>query len=142
MDGVTKALNLARRVHRGQTDKVGVDYIFHPVRVALFGRTEEEKIVGLLHDVVEDTATTLDDLRREGFSEEIVLAVDAITRREGEARADYLLRVKRNQLARAVKISDLKHNSDLSRFETPSARDIARTEQYLRETAYLQDESN
>lgn len=124
MDLIQKALNIAINAHKGVVDKGGVDYVFHPITVALECKTDDEKIVALLHDVVEDTPVTLDDLRKD-FPEYIVEAVDAVTRRKpqeqyGAARWDYIKRCKANPIARVVKIADLEHNSDLSRIPNPS----------------------
>lgn len=136
-DDITKALNLAYKAHEGQKDKAGKDYILHPIAVALLVETAAEKVVGLLHDVVEDTPITIEDLRAQGFSEEIVQAVKAITRGLTESRMSYLKRVKENPIARAVKIADLKHNSDLSRIANPTEADYKRTQEYLREIEFL-----
>ena len=79
MDLIRKALEVAIKAHKGVVGKDGLDYVFHPITVALKCKTDDEKVVALLHDVVEDTPTTLDDLRKEGFPEYIVEAVDAVT---------------------------------------------------------------
>ena len=112
---LNKALEIARKAHAGQVDKGGDTYIFHPVRVALHCRTETEKIVALLHDVVEDTDVTLDDLRKEGFDTEVLDALQCLTRIEGEDYMDFIQRVATNPLATQVKIHDLKDNMDVSR---------------------------
>lgn len=138
---VEAARAIAERVHAGQTDKAGKPYIQHVTAVASKLSTTEEKTVGLLHDVVEDTDTTLDDLRQRGFSEDVVAAVDAITRRdtpEGkEPEEHYIARVLANPLATRVKIADLAHNSDLSRLPHPTERDRERARKYLRESYAL-----
>ena len=127
MDMIRKALERAIKAHKGVVDKGGVEYIFHPITVALKCKTDDEKIVALLHDVVEDTEMSFDDLRREGFPEYILEALDAITRRKpqeqsGDKRWDYIRRCKANPIARVVKIADLEHNSDLSRIDKPSEK--------------------
>lgn len=114
-DMLNKALEIARKAHAGQTDKGGDTYVFHPVRVALHCHTEEEKIVALLHDVVEDTDITLDDLRNEGFSAEVLDALRCLTKIEGEDYMDFVRRVATNLLATQVKIHDLRDNMDISR---------------------------
>lgn len=139
MDVIAKALQVAVKAHKGQTDKGGGDYVFHPITVALHVDSDDEKTVALLHDVVEDTDITLNDLREMGFSETIVKAVDAITRRPAEPRDIYLSRVKENRIATVVKIADLHHNSDLSRIPTPSEKDIAKAAQYAAEILFLQN---
>jgi len=131
-----KAFKISYMAHKGQMDKGGAPYYLHPIFVALNMETEDQKIVALLHDVVEDTEITLDDLRQEGFSENIVEAVDAITKK-GEAYEVYLQKVKANALARAVKIGDLKHNSDITRIKNPTEKDIKRIEKYKKSLDYL-----
>ena len=141
MDLIGKALEIATEAHKGAKDRGGNDYILHPITVALHCKTNEEKTVALLHDVVEDTAITLDDLRKY-FPERIVEAVDAITMRKEEktARWDYIQRVKRNRIARRVKTEDLKHNSDLSRIPNPTEEDYERAERYKQELAFLKQD--
>lgn len=134
---VVSALELATAAHRGQVDKAGRDYINHPITVAESLNTEEEQTVALLHDVVEDTDITLDDLRGRGFSDSIVAAVDCLTHRSGEPRDTYLRRIAENPLAVTVKLADLTHNSDLSRLANPTEKDLARAARYKREMEYL-----
>ncbi len=124
------AFELAKEAHKGQKDKAGVDYIQHPIYVAEQMETDIEKTVAFLHDVVEDTTVTLSDLRSMGFTEEIVEAVDAITKRTGEAYKEYIRRVVRNPIAKKVKIADMKHNSDISRFQNPTKEDYKRCARY------------
>lgn len=122
---------IATKAHRGQVDKAGVDYINHPATVAASVATDEEKAVAWLHDVVEDTSTTLDDLRSVGLSEEIVGAVDAMTHREDEEYlTEYIPRIKANALARSVKLADLAHNMDTSRLGTLTGKDKSRLAKY------------
>lgn len=132
-----KAFIIAARAHRGQKDKGGKAYIFHPLNVALRSKGRQEKIVALLHDVVEDTSITTDDLKNAGFSNEVVNAVSAITKIRGEAYEAYLNRVKSDRIARAVKIADLQHNSDLSRLKTITERDKQRQARYKRSIEFL-----
>ena len=134
---VSLALDIARKAHNGQVDKAGRPYINHPVAVASMVNTDDEKMVAYLHDVVEDTVVQLDDLRAFGFGAHIVEAVDAISRRKGESREDYLKRVRGNSLARVVKLADLKHNSDISRILCPLEKDYRRRERYLKEIEFL-----
>lgn len=117
MNQIELALDVARRAHAGQVDKLGSSYIFHPLRVAAragFPYFDDESLIigALLHDVIEDTEVTADDMRGLGFSEEVVDAVVAITKRRGESNDDYYLRVKDNPLAHAVKLADIADNSD------------------------------
>ncbi len=136
-DLVALALEVARKAHAGQKDKSGADYILHPIAVAAKVDTPEEKMAAYLHDVVEDTDVTLEDLKALGFPAEVVEAVDCLTKRDGLPLADYLYRVKTNPLARRVKLADLSHNSDISRIPDPKEKDFRRVERYHRETAYL-----
>ncbi|MCL2031867.1 MAG: HD domain-containing protein [Methanomassiliicoccaceae archaeon] len=105
-----KALRIATEAHEGQKDKSGNDYILHPVAVSGYCRTAGGKIAALLHDVVEDTHVTLGDLRAAGFSEEIVTAVDCVSKRKGEDIGDYLKRVASSDIAAEVKFADMRHN--------------------------------
>ena len=129
------AVILAAEKHRGQTDKGGFPYIMHPLRVMHRlgpGASGDERVAAVLHDVVEDSDVTLDDLRRRGFAESVVAAVDALTKRPAE-KVDYFAAIRRagaNPIARAVKIADLSDNLDISRLPSPTARDHERIERY------------
>ncbi|MEI6515666.1 MAG: HD domain-containing protein [bacterium] len=125
-----KALALAVSAHTGQTDKVGEPYILHPLRVMMKMRGKAERIVAALHDVVEDSAITLADLRTAGFSEEIIEAVDGLTRRENESYEDYITRASFNPIARKVKIADLEDNMDLRRLNNLEDADRDRMTRY------------
>lgn len=133
-----QARKLAESVHRTAVDKAGEPYIHHPERVA--GRLDapEEKVVGWLHDVVEDSAVTVDQIGNL-FGPETAAAVDAVTHRPLETWADYLARVRKNPVARAVKISDLIDNSNMSRLPKVTRSDVERTEKYLRALRFLMD---
>ena len=137
-ESVLKALRLATAAHSGQVDKAGEDYIKHPITVAESVSTEEAQTAALLHDVVEDTGLTLDDLRQAGFSEGILCAVDALTHREGESREAYITRLAKKPLAVTVKLADLRHNSDLSRLTSPTETDYMRVARYKGEIELLQ----
>jgi hypothetical protein len=130
-----KALKLATAAHEGQVDKGGHPYIEHLLAVERLVSSPKQRVVALLHDVVEDTEVTLDDLKV--FGQQVVKAVDAITKRPGESLDDYLVRVEANPLARTVKIADLTHNSDLSRISNPTPKDLDRVKQYQREIEIL-----
>lgn len=127
-----RAVKLAEKAHQGQLDKGGQPYILHARRVMERCGTEEEKITAILHDVMEDTPYTPDDLRREGFSEEILVALLCLTRREGEDYMRYIERVCKNPLAVRVKYADLEDNMDLRRIPEPTEGDFARLEKYKR----------
>ncbi len=128
---IEKALLIALEAHKGQKDKAGAPYIFHPIRVALRCSTVEEKIVALLHDVVEDTSVTPEDLLSEGFSPEIVDAVLSVTKREGENYADFVARAKGNPIGRQVKLHDIQDNMDITRLPQLTRDDLPRLNKYL-----------
>lgn len=131
------ALAIARKAHAGQVDKAGVDYIQHPLYVASQVKTEQEKAVALLHDVLEDSDITAADLLAYGLSNEVVTAVQTLTKKKGQSYQDYLEKVKSNDLARVVKLADLKHNSDLSRLKSVSDTDRDRVKKYKNAIRYL-----
>lgn len=126
------ALKLATRVHAEQTDKVGAPYILHLFRVMNRVATENEKIVALLHDTMEDCGVTRDDLAREGFSEEVIGAVEALTHGSGESYTDFVRRAATNPIARAVKIADLEDNMDIRRLPEVTEKDVERLRKYLK----------
>lgn len=132
------AYALADQAHKGQVDKAGAPYLDHLVTVATNFTCEDLRhTVSLLHDILEDTSTTVEDLLAEGFPVVVVDAVSAITKRGGESYDDYLLRVKNNAIARDVKIADLTHNSQLSRLKNPSQSDYERVKKYQNALAFL-----
>ncbi len=136
-ENVSKALKIATRAHKGQLDKAGEPYINHPKTVARMLGTEDAQTVALLHDVIEDTSVTPNDLRKAGFSDDIITALDCLTQREGEMRQEYIMRVAENLLATLVKLSDLKHNQELSRIKNPSEKDFERVARYREEERYF-----
>jgi (p)ppGpp synthase/HD superfamily hydrolase len=109
LSDLNNAIRIATIAHAGQTDKAGKPYILHPLRVGAAGLTEEEQIVGFLHDVVEDTGTMLHELRMD-FGNEIADAIDSVTRRENETYKEFILRAAQNPIGKAVKINDIKDN--------------------------------
>jgi (p)ppGpp synthase/HD superfamily hydrolase len=131
MATLERAIALAVEAHKGQKDRYGAPYIGHVLRVALAGRTEEERIVGALHDLVEDTEWTFEDLRREGFSEAVLAAVECLTRREAENYEDFTQRVRTNPLAIRVKLNDLTDNMDIRRIPEVQEYDLERLNKYL-----------
>ena len=141
-DMTKKAMKLAYRAHEGQTDREGLPYIFHPYHVAEQMTDEKTVTVALLHDVLEDTLYTLDDLKDEGFGDEVCEAVNLVTRVECESYMDYIARLCKNDLARAVKKADLIHNSDLSRRAEITGKDRERLEQYREALDYIQKYEN
>lgn len=132
-----RAIEIATEAHRGQLDKAGCDYIEHPLRVMAAGKSLDEKIVGVLHDVVEDTNWTFEDLAAEGFSAEVIEALRCVTKlSESEPYDKFIARVKRNPLAVAVKLNDLSDNMDIRRLPYLSDKDVKRLKRYLK--AYKQ----
>ena len=125
-----RAIELAKQHHEGQTDKAGKPYIEHPLRVMNQVESEEEKIVAVLHDIVEDTDISLDDLRNEGFSEEVVSAVECLTKQDGENYDSYIERISFNPLAVKIKLADLEDNRDLTRLPEVTDKDLERIEKY------------
>ena len=131
------ALSIAKKAHKGQYDKAGVDYIEHPLFVASLVDTQEEKAVALLHDVLEDSPYTTEELILAGLPETVVSAVQILTKKKGQDYQQYLELVKSNPIARCVKLADLKHNSDLSRLATVTEKDLERLEKYKKAIDYL-----
>lgn len=133
MATLERAIEIARQAHAGQVDKAGADYINHPLRVMERGVTEEQKIVGVLHDVVEDSDWTFEMLEEEGFSDEIIDALRCITKQSEEEDYDaFISRVMTNPLSLNVKLYDLEDNLDLSRLKCVTEADLARCEKYQR----------
>lgn len=124
------AIELAVRFHAGQRDKGGAPYILHPLRVMASVASEAEKIVAVLHDIVEDTEMDEYGLRQHGFSDEIVEAVLALTKIGKESRIDAAKRAAANPIARVVKLADVADNMDLGRLKVVTAKDLDRMEQY------------
>jgi len=133
-----RAIAIAAEEHEGQLDKAGEPYVLHPLRMMLAVTTPEARMAAVLHDVVEDTPVTLEQLRAEGFPAAVVEAVEALTKREGEEYEAFIRRVAPNPIAREVKLADLKDNSDLSRIAEPTEKDRVRIEKHRRAIAYLQ----
>jgi (p)ppGpp synthase/HD superfamily hydrolase len=124
------AIRLAAEAHEGQLDKAGQPYVLHVLRVMFACQSPDAQIAAALHDVVEDTDWTLDDLRREGFSAQVVEIVDALTRRDGEDYFDFARRAAATPLSREVKRADLLDNMDIRRISSPSEKDWERLKRY------------
>jgi (p)ppGpp synthase/HD superfamily hydrolase len=129
-DLTKKAMKLAYKAHQKQKDRSGLPYVLHPLHLAEQMDTEETTVAALLHDVAEDTDYTLEDLRREGFPETVLEALALLTHDPAVPYLDYVRALKDNPIARAVKLADLAHNSDLSRLSKVSEKDLARVEKY------------
>jgi (p)ppGpp synthase/HD superfamily hydrolase len=131
------AILLAVQAHRGQLDRYGAPYILHPLRVLQRMESEHERMAAVLHDVVEDTPYTLDDLRQMGYPEDVLQAVDRLTRRDDETYEQYVERAAADPLARRVKLADLEDNMDLRRLDNVADKDRERLERYLNAWRYL-----
>src|SRR5512137_1576568 len=118
-----QAIAFAALAHEGQKDKVGATYVLHPLRVMLRVHSDAERRVAVLHDVVEDCGVSLDELREKGLPEEEVVAVQALTKVEGEDYEAFIERAGQNALAWKVKLADLADNLDRSRFRVISPKD-------------------
>lgn len=130
MNSLDRAIEIAVWAHSGQLDKAGAPYILHPLRVMLRLKNLDEQIVAVLHDVVEDSDWTIEHLKSEDFSENVISAIDALTRRSGESYNEFICRVTTDPIAIQVKLADLHDNSDLSRIAFPTEKDQRRTEKY------------
>lgn len=126
------AIEIAVQAHRGQTDKAGAPYVLHPLRMMNKVDAVEEKIVAVLHDVVEDTDWTFERLRERAFPEEILAALDCVTRREDETYEAFVERTKTNPVARRVKLADLEDNMDVRRLGPLTPKDADRLAKYQR----------
>ncbi len=135
---LSKAIVLAVQAHAGQADKAGESYIFHPLRVMLRMTDDLARMTAVLHDVLEDTPITADELRREGIPQEVIAAVACLTRRQSESYAEFIERIKPNPLARIVKCADLEDNLDASRLRTLTQADLKRMDNYRQALATLQ----
>ena len=132
-----RAIAIAAAAHEGQVDKGGAPYILHPLKVMLRVNTLEERIVAVLHDVVEDCGISFDDLRNEGFSETVLMAIASVTNVPDESYEEFIERAAQNPIGRVVKLADLEENSDLSRIAQPSWEDLERVEKYRRAIGVL-----
>lgn len=126
-----RAIQIAVEAHAGVKDRGGKAYILHPLSVMMRVETDAEKIVAVLHDVIEDTGWTFDNLREEGFSEEIIEALGSVTKTSDEEDYDqFVLRAQKNEIGRKVKIADIKENLDVTRLGHLTEKDTARINKY------------
>ena len=137
MKNLEKAIKIAVDAHTGQTDKGGNPYILHPLRVMFNLNNESEKIVGVLHDVLEDTNVKIEDIKKEGFSVEVVDALILITKNVSQNYEDYIEGIKSNVIALKVKIADIEDNLDVKRLNIISEDDSIRINKYLKMHRYL-----
>lgn len=131
MPSLDNAIGIAIQAHANHLDKGGEPYILHPLRVMLKMKTEHDRIVAVLHDTVEDSWITLENLRSLGYNDEIVDAIDHLTRRKKETYDEFIERVYENKTATRVKIADLQDNMDLGRLKDVHEVDVRRNEKYL-----------
>jgi (p)ppGpp synthase/HD superfamily hydrolase len=135
-----RAIEIAVMAHKGAVDKGGQPYILHPLAVMMSLKTDEEKIVGVLHDVVEDTHWTFEALKQEEFSKEIIEALQSVTKSDSDSSySDFIERAKANAIGRKVKIADLKHNMDITRIPRISNLDLERLERYRQSLEILEE---
>ena len=127
---LSKAIELAARAHDGFNDKCGEPYILHPLRVMLSCNDELSRVCAVLHDVVEDTEITFEDLHNEGFSQEAIKIIDCLTKRNGEKYEDYVNRVLTNEVAMHIKLADLNDNMDPNRISCYDKEYETRFEKY------------
>ena len=130
MATLEQAISLAAKQHEGQVDKANAPYILHPLRVMLNVPTIQHKIVAVLHDILEDTETTIEDLYQFGFQEHPIDAIVALTKKQGETRLEAAQRARQNPIARVVKLADINDNMDLSRIQSPTVKDFERLKEY------------
>ncbi|MCS6808888.1 MAG: GTP pyrophosphokinase [Bacteroidota bacterium] len=139
MPTLARAIAIAASAHEHQRDRAGQAYILHPLRLMFRMTTEEEMIVAVLHDLVEDTEWTIESLREEGFSEDILFALDCLTKRHGEPYMALIERAKQSPLAVRVKIADLEDNMNMTRLKRIHALDTERLQRYHQAWRILQD---
>ncbi len=125
-----KAMKIAFNAHKEQVDKNGIPYIYHPIHLAEQMNDENTTCVALLHDVVEDTKITFEDLAKEGFTDEILEALKLMTHDDAVPYLDYVRNIKNNPIATAVKLADLNHNSDLTRLDVVDEKAKERVQKY------------
>ena len=134
-----QALKLCFEAHKEQKDKSGMPYVFHPFHLAEQMTDEATTVVALLHDVVEDTNTTFEDLEKQGFDEEIISALKLLTHNDDTPYMDYVAEIKNNKIATAVKLADLRHNSDLTRLDVVDEKALKRKEKYEKAIKFLEE---
>ena len=132
-----KAIKLMFEKHKDQVDKSGMPYVFHPFHLAEQMDDEETTITALLHDIVEDTNTTFDDLRKLGFSDNVINALKLMTHDKNVDYFEYVKNISKNPIARKVKIKDLEHNMDTSRLDEVTDKDLERVKKYKKCHKYL-----
>ncbi len=134
-----KALKLCFKAHVHQLDKSGLPYVFHPFHLAEQMKDEFSTVAALLHDVVEDTPYTFSDLESMSFPPEVIAALRLLTHDPAVPYMEYVAQIKQNPIARAVKLADLRHNSDLTRLDQITPRDLVRIEKYAAAIRLLEE---
>jgi len=132
-----KALSLCFEAHKNQLDKSGMPYVFHPFHLAEQMETEETVVVALLHDLVEDTDYTIDDLKAMGFPQNVTDAIALMTHAPEVDYMDYVAGIKTNPIAKTVKLADLRHNSDTARLDKVTEKDLKRAKKYAEAIKFL-----
>ena len=134
-----RALALCFEAHKDQKDKSGLPYVFHPFHLAEQMEDEDTTIVALLHDVIEDTEYTIEDLQKAGFTQNVISAIALMTHNPQMPYMEYVRAIKSNPIARAVKLADLRHNSDMTRLDIITQRDEKRAQKYLDAIVILEE---
>lgn len=131
---ISEAIRIAVNAHHGQKDKGGNAYILHPLKVMHYLKSDDEELmcIAVLHDVIEDTNVTYQDLENAGMSDRVINGVSALTKQRGQTYDEYKIFVKNNADAIKVKMADLRHNSDIRRLKGVTAKDISRVEKYMK----------
>ena len=132
-------MRIAFEAHKEQVDKNGIPYIYHPIHLAEQMKDENTTCVALLHDVVEDTEITFEDLEKEGFTKEIIDALKLMTHDDEVPYLEYVKEIKNNPIATVVKLADLNHNSDLTRLDVVDEKALERVEKYKKAIEILSE---
>ena len=133
------AMKLCFAAHKDQTDKSGIPYVFHPIHLAEQMKDEDTTVVALLHDVVEDTDYTLEDLAAMGFNDRVIAAIKVMTHDKRVPYMDYIAEIKKDPIARVVKMADLRHNGDITRMDHVDEKALDRVEKYRQAFLLLAD---
>ena len=136
-----KAMQLCFEAHKNQLDKGGIPYVFHPFHLAEQMNDEITTVVALLHDVIEDAGYSFDSLKAEGYPAEVIEALRLMTHDLAVPYMEYVAKIKQNPIAKAVKLADLRHNSDLTRLDAPDEKALARVEKYRKAIMLLEGTS-
>ena len=133
-----EAMKLCFQAHKDQLDKSGIPYVFHPIHLAEQMDDEYSTVTALLHDVVEDTSYTFEDLQNFGYPEEVLEALNLLTHDKAVPYMEYVAAIKGNPIARKVKLADLRHNSDITRLNVIDQRALERVKKYREAINFLE----